>query len=522
MRYISQILGDFAFVIWDCAARKGIAACDAFAVRKLYYTERGSLVAFASRAEALALEEQYEVQYLAELLTLQTAPIDVSVYAGVRPVPAASVAVLERGKLCVRQYWSVADLDSEQGGATSEHEAIETCRHLLAESVRLRLGGDGETWAELSGGLDSSSVVSVTQWLAERGEIAQGLAGTLTFVGVQGTGTDEREYSDAVASRWRVRNETIVSPPTWHDDLYAPPHLDQPSFDLQCYPRDRRMCAVVQAAGGRVLLTGWGGDELFTSNMLFFADWVAQGRIWSAMSEMIRRAAIGRVSFWELAYKNALLPLLPYGVQRLLVRDEGPVQEWLNRATLRRYGLNPRRSLLLPDFGGRVGQKYRHAVMTRFAGLSRLANQGLVADTLDVRHPMLYRPLVIFALQLPPDLRGRPYAHRWVLREAMRGILPEGVRTRIGKGGTGEILASALATHRAQLATLLRNPMLAELGLVHVKKLRAAFDATSYKTNPREYAHGEVLATLAVEAWLQMRSGRWPCGGHVRGTQAVA
>jgi asparagine synthase (glutamine-hydrolysing) len=418
--------------------------------------------------------------------------------------------VFEGAKRSLQRYWSAEGLGGEPDWKVPEQDAVDTCRRLLVDAVRLRLSGDGGTWAELSGGLDSSSIVSITQWLAATGEVTRGLAGTVTFVGVEGTGTDEREYSDAVATRWQVRNEKIVNPPTWYEDGHAPPYTDQPSFDLVCFPRDRRICELLRGAGARVLLTGWGGDEVFASNMLFFADWLVRGRVWPALREMGRRAATGRVSFWELAYKNALLPLLPGVFKRAHSRDGLPIPTWLDRHTLRRCGLDPRGSSFTADLEGPVGHKYRHVVMSRVEALSRLPVQGGVADTLDVRHPMLYRPLVEYAARLPPELRGRPHAHRWVVREAMRGMVPEPVRTRVGKGGTGEILAQSLATHRQRLAGLLRDPILAQLGVVDAKELRAAFDATAYRTNPGQYAHGPVLSTLAVEAWLQMRSGRWP------------
>ena len=67
-RYIPRILGDFAFVVWNGATHTALAACDAFAVKKLYYTERNGVLAFAARGEARALCECYDVQYLAELL----------------------------------------------------------------------------------------------------------------------------------------------------------------------------------------------------------------------------------------------------------------------------------------------------------------------------------------------------------------------------------------------------------------------------------------------------------------------
>jgi asparagine synthase (glutamine-hydrolysing) len=521
-RYIPQILGDFGFVVWDSTKCTAVAACDAFAVQRLYYAKRAGRIAFACRAEPLALEDRYSIEHLVRLVSLADPAPGLSVYAGVHQVPAGSTAMVTRGSVTIQPYWQAADFERESLSEASESQAIEACRDLLISSIRARLGPAGQTWAQLSGGMDSSTVVSLVQWLAIRGD-ADSLAGTVTFVDRQGTGTDERAYSDAVASRWSVCNETIVEPPTWYDERYAPQYTDQPAFDLHVYPRDRRLCELVQAAGGRVLLTGCGGDELFTGSMLFFADWIAQGRVWQALREMARRSAIGRVSFWELAYKNALLPLLPRCLQERLVHetDEAPAQPWLIEGMLRRHGL-VRRSAALPEYAGSLGSKYRHAIVSRAATLPNVTHQSTIADRLDVRHPFLYRPLVEFAIRLSPELRARPHAHRWVLREAMRGILPEVVRTRVGKTETAAALVHSLVAERGRLAPLLQDPLLAELGIVDPAKLRAAFDATAYATSRREWMHAPVISTLALEAWLQMRSGRWPRGGQPDSKEALS
>jgi hypothetical protein len=69
---------------------------------------------------------------------------------------------------------------------------------------------------------------------------------------------------------------------------------------------------------------------------------------------------------------------------------------------------------------------------------------------------------------------------------------------------------------------LLQDPLLAELGIVDPAKLRAAFDATAYATSRREWMHAPVISTLALEAWLQMRSGRWPRGGQPDSKEALS
>jgi asparagine synthase (glutamine-hydrolysing) len=511
--YVPRFLGDFAFVAWNLVTRTGLAACDAFAVKRLYYAEMGGLVAFASRGEALALQDWYDVQYLAELVAACTPSPGLSVYAEVKSLPAGTLATLEHGKVTVRRYWSAFDFALEAPWRISGDDAGVACRQLLAESVRSRLGNNDDTWAQLSGGMDSSSVVSVAQWLAASGTIARGLTGTISYVDTQGTGADERAYSGAVANHWGLRNVTIVDTPIWYDHEQELPWLDEPSASSIFYPRDRRLCEVVRGAGGRVLLTGVGGDNLFTGNMFFFADWLVRGKILAALREMASRAAKGRVSFWELAYRNGILPLLPKTIQRRLVRDEGQTPPWISHTIAGRYGLHARESVLM-RYAGSLGRKYGGAVATGVAEIGGAVSYEVIQEVLDVRHPYLYRPLVEFALRLPPELCARPNARKWALREAMRGLVPEVVRTRVGKAGPYGRFAWSLSAQRELLSPLLDAPILADLGVVDPTKLRAWFETAPHMPDGRQKWHATLHHTLAIEAWLQMRSGRWPSGGH--------
>lgn len=512
-RCIPHIQGDFAFVVWNAATRAIIAVCDPFAVRKLYYARRDGLIVFASRAEALALHERYEVQYLAELAANCTPSRELTAYLGVKSVPAASFFELEQGRLTIREYWSPENFEPNPSWATLEHDAATTCRALLIDAVRLRLGGHGATWAQLSGGIDSSAIASIAQWLVESGALTHGLAGTVSYVDRQGTGADEREYSDAVTARWRVRNEKIIDPPFWYDESYPLPHTDLPTFSLPFYPREQRLCAIVRNAGGRILLTGIGGDEFFTGIMLFFADWAAQGRVWAALREMVRRAAMGRVSFWELAYRNAVLPLMPQPLQLLLEHDQTQLPRWINPAIAKRYRLR-QRAFVSASYAGRRGNKYHHAIVTNVLGISTITEYGTIPDSLDVRHPFLYRPLVEFALQLPPELCARPYERKWILRQALHGILPEFVRTRVGKGTPFGLYVHSMTAQRSLLEPLVHQPMLADLGIIDGAKLSRAFKEVPHAPQRKGETHAALHRALMIEAWLEMRSGRWPRGSR--------
>jgi asparagine synthase (glutamine-hydrolysing) len=505
---IRDILGDFAFVAWDSAHRRTIAAVDAAGVRKLFYAVDHGRVAFATRAEALVLEERYEEQNLAELIAHCPLTPGLTAFSGVRCLPAGKMARLEDGNLREYTYWSPDEFEQAPFTPALEREAPGHLRELLGQSVRQRVTDNGDTWAQLSGGLDSSSIVSVAQWLGDQGLFPHGIAGTITFVDWQDTDADEREYSDAVTARWGVPNTTIVDPPLWVDDE-PPPHLDQPSESLVFHPRERRLCNHIASAGGRVLLGGFGSDELFTGTAIFFADWIAKGRIWKALTEISRWSALGRSSFWELVWGNAVAPLVPRRLRAARSTDEGRLLPWIADEADRRFSLRHRTFAVSGTRTG-FGSQYRREMLTRMRALVTGLHAGSIGDRLDVRYPFLARPLVEFALRLPPELCARPHARKWVLREAMREVLPEVIRVRVGKGGPTDLIVRSLATHSDLLQPLMSQPILADLGVIDAEALHTAFAGAPTELQDKRNLSPDVQQTLAVEAWLQIRSGRWP------------
>jgi asparagine synthase (glutamine-hydrolysing) len=508
---VTRILGDFGFVAWNTITQTGLAACDALSVKKLYYTGLNGLTAFADRATILAAWERYDLRYLAERVAGSEFSPGLTAFQGIKSVPGGSLVLLDRGQLTVQRYWSPDDLSLRPLPARSVPDTATELRDLLIESVRSRLGSEGDTWAQLSGGLDSSTVVSLAQRLAETGVNGRKLDGTVTYVDREMTASDEREYSNLVVDRWRLRNELIIDAPLWLDELHPPPLLDQPRVSFMFYPREYRLGEVVKRAGGRILLTGQGPDEYLRGSMFFFADWVAQGRILPAIREMARRAAIGRTSFWGLAYRNAITPLLPRLFQKRLGPEVTRLPPWVHPVIARRFQLQDRGYELTLN-AGPAGDKHRHTVIKGVAALQATIGHLVLDDMLDVRHPFLDRRLVEFGLRLPPELTSQPYAGKWVLREAMRGILPEAVRTRVGKGTQLERHAWSLAAQRPLLEPLVHNPILADLGIVDGAKLRAAFDAAPRQPQRKGDPHAALQQVLAIEAWLQIRAGRWPRG----------
>jgi asparagine synthase (glutamine-hydrolysing) len=135
-----------------------------------------------------------------------------------------------------------------------------------------------------------------------------------------------------------------------------------------------------------------------------------------------------------------------------------------------------------------------------------LALHAVNQDIVEERHPFLYRPLVELALGLPAQLCAQPMARKWILREAMRGVLPEAVRTRPGKGSIDGFLARALSREVGRMRTLLDDSILARMGLLDRAVLTAAIEDGA---RGADFQRGAIVRTLALECWLQVRSGRW-------------
>lgn len=499
----ATFIGDFAFVIYDERSRSIVGARDAFGVDTLYYRTLPDIVAFASRADLLATEHEYDRQFLAEFVARADSGGTRTPYNGVCAVPPAHVVRTIARKVMTQRYWSAASFTTPD--VRPIPALVEEFREHFATAVRTRLSPNARTWAQLSGGLDSSSVVSMAQSLARAGRAPGGLGGTVTLVDPHGTGGDERFYSDSVISAYGLRNEQVSGYGWWQSDGAEPPRTDQPTPAYLMYARDRRMAEVVRAAGGEVLLTGYGADHYLGGSAVFLADWAVTGRWRAALKESMRWAVAGHVSFWTFAMHNIAMPLCPSVVLRRLLPAVS-VPSWVPQRAVREFALTER-TVVQRAYGGKHGGKYIAGVVQSLDAMPDvLALHAVIQEVVEERHPFLYRPLVELALGLPAQLCAQPMARKWILREAMRGMLPETVRTRPGKGSIDGSLARTLSREAGWMRALIERSALVEMGLVDDVALVRAIEEGAPGAEDQRAA---IVRTLALECWLQVRTGRW-------------
>lgn len=507
IEHVDQLEGDFAFVVWDPTHRTLYAVRDALGVRQLSYKESGSRITSGSDGSLLANGNDFDPASMGEFLVNGSLAPGQSIYAGIVQLRPGEYRVwgpqLRKSKL----YWSVGSVSSQP--TTDAREAAARFKELFQLAVKQRISNDGRTWARLSGGLDSSSIVCTASDLAERGEIPFGVDGTITTVDTLGRG-DEREFVKHVLDRYRLRNQTIVDYWMWQDDGDPPPLTDSPTTHYPYFARDRRGATAVRSNGGCVLLCGLGADDYLGPSRAPARDSFARGDYVESLTTLARWAAYGRRSFWSLVLTHILLPRMPGWLRSQFRKQGSHVPRWLERNFVRQQALEARVIV------GRVpsstnGEHAREQMAMQLGRLPTFLRREVSAGGLEVRYPFLARSLVEFVIGLPDRLRVTPGHTKLVLRAAMAGIVPDAVLARQGKGTIGARALWSLSKEHERVDDLLRDPILCQLGCVRLVAIRAA----TKQAQEGHHRIGRVLNALALETWLRVRTGQWNNGRTV-------
>jgi asparagine synthase (glutamine-hydrolysing) len=316
-----------------------------------------------------------------------------------------------------------------------------------------------------------------------------------------------------VAATYGVRHETVVDDWLWRDDGGAPPRMDEPHTLYGFYARNRRLCDVVRRDGPGVLLSGTGPDHYLAGNLFFFADLIARGRVREAVRELAHWAVLGNQPFWRFAGAHAVTPLLPVSVRRALTATGTQTPQWFDAVFARRWSLRDRTVWLRSGIASK-GRLYAGYIAFAMGHIPASIDRGEFENGMEMRYPFLDRRLVEYSLRLPRALRTQPHARKWIQREALRGVLPESVRTRRSKAGIAGRTRWSLQREHAVVTELLRDPIVAQLGYVDRAGLRAAIERSVAGDDLLLF---EVVRVLSFETWLRVRAGRWQSRGAFTG-----
>ncbi|HJU42915.1 MAG TPA: asparagine synthase-related protein [Vicinamibacterales bacterium] len=498
---IAQLSGTYGVALWDRNAQLLTACRDAVGIAALYYRRDGAGVYVSDTLDTFDRGE-VDREYVAAFIADGHQDLDRTIWKDCLAVPAGSALVWNNGHVAIETLWSPEHFTPARTGDIREN--ARSFRALAAKALSFHVEAGEMTWADLSGGLDSSTVVALAALNARR-EPAKALGGTITLFGSLGD-EDERQFSNAVARRYSIRNLQVNRSWPWRDDGQPAPITPHPTRDFPFYARDRQIAALLRANGAGSLLSGVGPDNYLPRTTLHIPDLLLTGRIREGLDQLWECALASRRRVWELAVNDVLRPALPIQLQALLARGRLTIPDWVksNFAQANHYETHMLRKHLL---FGRRGSICQSLVAQRFKELSTSLQGWHPFESVSIRHPLLFLPLVEFCLQLPHRHRTSLLRFKPVLRVAMADALPALVLNRETKAGSLlRRYVSAISQEHPLIECLLASPILADLGAIEPAKLLAAADRA--RAGKHESLR-RLCLTLSLETWLSVRFGRY-------------
>lgn len=444
-RCVERLNGQWAFAIWDASRRKLFLSRDRLGVRPLFYTQTADRFLFASEIKALlacpGVDCALDPEALDQIFTFWVTLPPRTAFRNIQQLPPGHSLVVEDGRIRVSAYWRLEFAPEGEPVEGSEERLAAELLELLRDATRIRLRSDVPVGAYLSGGLDSTLVTALAR------EAAGDRLRTFSV------SFDEAEFDESAYQR-----EASAFLGTQHSDVRCSQeeiaevfpavvwHAEQPILRTAPAPLFL-LSRLVRESGFKVVLSGEGADEMFGGYDIF------------------KEAKIRR--FWGRRPESAWRPLLlkrlyPYmdGIQRqpaaylqrfFHVRVED--LENLFFSHLPRWELTAKLKMLLSDearaetgayaamrgtlpdsFG--AWAPFRQAEYLEAAHLLPgyiLSSQGdrvAMAHSVEGRYPFLDHRVVELAAKLPPRLKMKVLDQKHLLKRAVKGLIPESIRSR--------------------------------------------------------------------------------------------
>ncbi len=443
---VRHLHGMFAFALWDQRRQQLLIARDRIGKKPLVYAHRDGVLSWASEMGALledrTISRDVDHRAVDQYLALGYVPAPLTAIRGVHKLPPAHTLVLRDGKIALERYWKL-----DYSAKLTDVPVQEICEQLRAQlraATRRRMISDVPLGAFLSGGIDSSAVV----WAMAEASPEP----VRTFsIGFDHSTHDELPYARRIAEQFGTVHEEfevranaveIVPKIVRH---YGEPFADSsaiPSFAL----------AEITRRHVTVALNGDGGDESFGGYTRYVANAVA-GRL-DRIPAPVRRSmtALGR----RLPAGGSVTSITNKA-RRLTstLSLDGPARYTQYMSW---FDLAQRRALYTPGFEESSGAGASDAIELAWAQTSGSAvvdkmlevdiatylagdlipkiDIATMAYALEARSPLLDHQLMEFAATIPAGLKIRGQEKKWILREAMRGVLPDDILDRPKQGFT--------------------------------------------------------------------------------------
>ena len=510
-----RLIGAFAFAIRDSDGQL-FAARDHAGLRPFYYYRDEDRFLFGSELKTLwaagGVPRRLDEIRLSNHLARQFQSDERTFYEGLRRLPPAHTLVAGDDGIETTEYWALdpdrtIDLESDEAYA-------ERFRELFFEAVECRLRAKGPIGSMLSGGLDSSSIVSTADELRRDEDDFRLYTYSAVFDEEELSSSDEREYIDAVLE------ECSATPRSFRGDQRDPladlgtvlRYSETPELGNNFYLH-WNIYRRAHEDGVRVLLDGNGGDQVVSHGTGYLPELAASGRWLTLVSEIRALDEKFEHSFdvRSLLLNRTLAPLLPTSVRKAIMKARNDEFRDVVNPTLDPEFLDrtDARARLFDNIATRpaTARKRQQSQMRSSIVVTLLERLNKTSKAFDIepRYPFFDRRLMKFCLALPTDQKIRRGWTRYVLRNAIEEALPSEIQWRRGKGNLAPSFWEALREYADdEVADVLfvDDPQMAEY--VDLRRARSGYEEFVDGGTPGLDA---VWFPIVLERWLKADTG---------------
>ena len=442
--FVEQLRGEFAIAIFDRVAQRLILARDRFGIKPLYIRHTEAGVVWGSEVKSILAHPSVPRRLCARAALHQMMQVmspGTTAFEGIDAVLPGQMLVIERhgDRLETKaiRYWD-AEFPTGVPTTTSSDgaEYVDGVRERLIDAVRVRLEADVPVGCYLSGGIDSCSALG----LATQMQQSHVRAFTISF--------DDADYDEAsIAAEMAARtkaDQVVLN--LGREDLYGAAfertvwHAERTFYNTLAVAK-WRMSRRVHQDGYKVVITGEGSDELFSGYPFFKKDFLRH-----CVSEKTRADLLSNLADTNAVFEGAILAESNHdhpAMNDLVGFTPAWIQPWmLVLERVRPLFSQPLREQLaeydpIQDIAERIDPgmlRDRHPldrvqytwIKTMLEGqiLTWGGDRVDMANSMESRPPFLDHHLAEYAFAIPPEFRIRDMCEKWVLREAMRGVLP--------------------------------------------------------------------------------------------------
>ena len=494
-----HLIGDWSLVIDDHANRTIVLASDFAGVRPLYYRVHAGRVRWSSRLQSLVEAtgiSELDEQYARAFLLLGGCP-NRTPYKNIYSVPPGHAVCVRGDETQIHRFWALPVGDEIR--YRDERRYAEQLRALFQEAVSVRLQNHSPVLAELSGGLDSSSVVSMASHLMKSGAVNATRLSGVSFV-----------WRNSLDEPFIREMESFCGIEGVHISTHDVPVIAETragkAMPEVFHPLRVAVADVADKVSATTVLTGQGGDLMMGNwfdDSLQVAASLRRLRLGQACEEAVAWSKILRLPVYRILWRavQAALPpaLTPAAIYTTL---DGS------------YNLKSIETSILPGSGEQESlfsdvwkqapperRKYFWALSTLLEMRQLQAPEPL--QHVDYTHPFAHRPLVEFLMTVPVDVLCRPGEPRRLMRSALSDLWPLKLRTRRSKGLFNLPWQEAL---RPLARTLLnaKSLHLAERGFVDGASARSRLERLSAGLDCNQ---SQLRNIVLLELWLRKQDG---------------